>query len=182
MGSIRSYHIFLVMILMILLSMAYVSVRSEPLHGDMLEKIRENNPKDIHQIEKNRMEIFFIKERGWTFLIFSSFILSILIWLAVVKRRQSNLNFLNYRFRLQNRLDQIEMETIDFQDRLKKKFALLSSNDLLVAEMLVNGYSTKKISSELNISVSSANTARYRLRKKMNLAKETDLVDFLREI
>ena len=58
------------------------------------------------------------------------------------------------------------METPDMKNRLKKKFNLLTSNDLLVAEMLVDGYSTKNISAELNISASSANTARYRLRKK----------------
>jgi DNA-binding NarL/FixJ family response regulator len=79
-------------------------------------------------------------------------------------------------------LAQSETKTLTFQERLHEQFEMLTSNDLLIAEMLVDGLSTKQISLELNISPASANTARYRLRKKMNLSPETDLVTYLQEI
>jgi DNA-binding CsgD family transcriptional regulator len=181
-GNIKFYHVFLAIIFIIVCSSIYVSLSTGPLDPDILEKIREHQPNDIHQIEKNKMQILFMKERGWNFIIFSCLVLSIFIWMVVANQRKSKPNFMGYKFRLQDKFSQLEMQTLSFQNRLKKKFDLLTSNDLLVAEMLVDGYSTKKISAELNISVSSANTARYRLRKKMKLSSETDLVVFLRDI
>ena len=48
--------------------------------------------------------------------------------------------------------------------------------------MLADGLSSKEIAIELNISPASANTARYRLRKRMQLEPDTDLLQFLRQI
>lgn len=123
-----------------------------------------------------------MKERGWNFIVFSCLVLSIFIWMGNSHQKKNKLNFLGYKFRLHEKFTHLESEALTFRDRLKRKYNGLTSNDLLVAEMLVDGYSTKQISSELNISISSANTARYRLRKKMKLRSETDLVMFLRKI
>lgn len=181
-GGIKFHHVFLAILVLIVISIGYVSVMDEPLDQEMLEKIKEHTPKDPHEREKNSMQILFMKERGWNFIVFSCLVLAIFIWMLLANQRKGKLDFMGYRFRLQNKFTQLAQEQLNFQERLNKKFGLLTSNDLLLAEMLADGYSTKKIATDLNISVASANTARYRLRKKMNLAPETDLVAFLREI
>ncbi|MDX1470859.1 MAG: LuxR C-terminal-related transcriptional regulator, partial [Flavobacteriaceae bacterium] len=67
-------------------------------------------------------------------------------------------------------------------ERLKKEYKDLTTNDLLVAEMLHDGLSSKDIATELNITPASANTARYRIRKRMGLSTDTDLVEVLRNL
>ncbi|MCB0456989.1 MAG: LuxR C-terminal-related transcriptional regulator [Flavobacteriaceae bacterium] len=180
--TIKFYHFILVMVSIILIAYVYVFITRESLDVDVLEKIRESLPNNVYQIEKNRMQVLFMKERGWNFIVFSGLVLSISIWMVMVNQKRNTLSFLGYKYRLQEKFSILEKGTFSYQDRLKKRFHSLTPNDLLVAELLAEGYSTKAISSELNISSSSANTARYRLRKKMKLPAETDLVDFLRQI
>ena len=87
---------------------------------------------------------------------------------------------MSYKYRIEDKFSRSVSEILNLQDRLKEQFGALTSNDLLIAEMLFDGLSTKEIASELNISPASANTARYRLRKKLNIAPEEDLVDYLK--
>lgn len=67
----------------------------------------------------------------------------------------------------------------DFFTVLKEKYPELSSNDLKVAALTRLNLSIKEASNILGISPESTKTARYRLRKKIGLAPETDLFDFL---
>lgn len=67
----------------------------------------------------------------------------------------------------------------DFFMTLKENYPDLSSNDLKVAALTRLNLSIKEASNILGISPESAKTARYRLRKKMELAPEADLFDFL---
>jgi len=128
------------------------------------------------------MQILFMKERGWNFIAFASLVLSIAIWIILSNQDGKRIHFMGYKYRITEKLAQSVMETLNFQGRLKNRFNFLTANDLLIAEMLNDGMSTKEISSELNISPASANTARYRLRKKMKLPSETDLVSYLQQI
>ncbi len=66
-----------------------------------------------------------------------------------------------------------------FFTNLKTDFPNLSANDLKVAALTRLNLSIKEASNILGISPESTKTARYRLRKKMNLAPEDDLFDFL---
>ncbi|MBW8243601.1 tetratricopeptide repeat protein [Muricauda oceani] len=67
----------------------------------------------------------------------------------------------------------------DFFTNLKQQYPDLSSNDLKVAALTRLNLSIKEASNILGISPESTKTARYRLRKKMDLPQETDLFDFL---
>lgn len=62
---------------------------------------------------------------------------------------------------------------------LLKRFPQLSSNDLKVCALLRLNLSTKEIASFLNISPRGAEISRYRLRKKLGLENEDNLVGFL---
>ncbi len=66
-----------------------------------------------------------------------------------------------------------------FFERLNQQFSNLSNNELKLCAYLRMNFSSKEIAQMLNIEVESANTKRYRLRKKLNLKNDANLVDFL---
>ncbi len=63
--------------------------------------------------------------------------------------------------------------------RLSQEYPNLTNNELKFCAYLRINLSSKEIAQILNISVESAITKRYRLRKKFNLQREDNLVDFL---
>jgi len=70
----------------------------------------------------------------------------------------------------------------NFLKQLNLKYTLLSPNDLKLCLLLRMNLSTKEIATLMGISPDSANKARYRLRKKMGLSPEKDLVQVLLKI
>jgi DNA-binding CsgD family transcriptional regulator len=68
---------------------------------------------------------------------------------------------------------------VDFLNRIRKENADITTGEIRLAALLRLNLNTKEIASILGISPSSVNIARYRLRKKLNLTREQDLVDFL---
>jgi DNA-binding CsgD family transcriptional regulator len=66
-----------------------------------------------------------------------------------------------------------------FFERLLKKFPRLTPNELKLCAYLRMNLSTKEIAQMLNISAESVTTKRYRLRKKLNLEKDDNLVGFV---
>jgi len=67
----------------------------------------------------------------------------------------------------------------DFFKKVKNKHPELTSNDLKLCAYLRLNLSSKEIAPLLNISVKSVEIKRYRLRKKMNLDRETNLTDYI---
>ncbi|MFZ5970814.1 MAG: tetratricopeptide repeat protein [Bacteroidota bacterium] len=67
----------------------------------------------------------------------------------------------------------------DFFDQLKLRFPDLTGNDLKLCALLKLNMNMKESAKILGISPDSVKTARYRLRKKLNLAKEEALFDFM---
>ncbi len=67
----------------------------------------------------------------------------------------------------------------DFFKKLKSKHPDLTSNDLKLCAYLRLNLSSKEIAPLLNISVKSVEIKRYRLRKKMNLDRETNLTEYI---
>ncbi len=63
--------------------------------------------------------------------------------------------------------------------RLGKEYPNLTHNELKLCAYLRINLSSKEIAQILNISVDSAITKRYRLRKKLNLQNESNLIEFL---
>ncbi|MBW8682825.1 ligand-binding sensor domain-containing protein [Chitinophaga rhizophila] len=67
----------------------------------------------------------------------------------------------------------------NFLFTLKRRYPELSTTDLKLCAYLRINLTTKEIAQSLGISVRGVETSRYRLRKKLDLAAETSLYDFL---
>ena len=70
----------------------------------------------------------------------------------------------------------------DFLKKIKSKHESLTPNDLKLCAYLRLNLSSKEIAPLLNISPRSVEVKRYRLRKKMNLAHEESLTNYILEI
>lgn len=70
----------------------------------------------------------------------------------------------------------------NFYNKLKQKFPEISSNDLKICALIKLNLSIKEMASILNISPDSVKTARYRLRKKLQLTTEDNLTEFILSI
>jgi len=68
-----------------------------------------------------------------------------------------------------------------FISNLKNKYPLLSRNEIMIFILIKLGLTTREMAETLMISPSSVNTARYRLRKKLNL-KPTEKLENILEI
>lgn len=67
----------------------------------------------------------------------------------------------------------------NFYTRLKQNYPEISPNDLKICALIKLNMSIKEMAAILNISPDSVKTARYRLRKKMQLNTEDNLTDFI---
>ncbi len=67
----------------------------------------------------------------------------------------------------------------DFLKKIKEKHPELTPNDLKLCTYLRLNLTSKEIAPLLNISVRSMETKRYRLRKKMELPRDTNLVEYI---
>lgn len=67
----------------------------------------------------------------------------------------------------------------NFYSRIKQTFPDISPNELKICALIKMNLSIKEMASILNISPDSVKTARYRLRKKLNLNTEDNLTDFI---
>jgi len=70
----------------------------------------------------------------------------------------------------------------DFYSRLLARFSDLTSKETELCGLIKLGRTNKEIAALKSISLNSAKMNRYRLRKKLGLATEVDIVNFLREI
>jgi DNA-binding CsgD family transcriptional regulator len=70
----------------------------------------------------------------------------------------------------------------NFYTRLKQSYPDISANDLKICALIKLNLSIKEMASILNISPDSVKTARYRLRKKLQLNTEENLTDFILSI
>jgi DNA-binding CsgD family transcriptional regulator len=76
----------------------------------------------------------------------------------------------------------IDLINNEFYKNLKSRFPALTASELRLCAMLKLQLSSKEMASVLNISAKSVDMNRYRLRKKLQLEGETDLVAFLQEL
>lgn len=67
----------------------------------------------------------------------------------------------------------------NFYTRLKQAYPDISPNDLKICALIKMNLSIKEMSGILNISPDSVKTARYRLRKKLQLNSQDNLTDFI---
>ncbi|MDF9796438.1 DNA-binding CsgD family transcriptional regulator [Catalinimonas alkaloidigena] len=69
-----------------------------------------------------------------------------------------------------------------FYQRLSEKFPSLSQNDQKICALIKLNFSSKDMAKLLGISIESVHTNRYRLRKKLNLERSTNLEDFIAKV
>ncbi|SNR39576.1 hypothetical protein SAMN06265371_102267 [Lutibacter agarilyticus] len=69
-----------------------------------------------------------------------------------------------------------------FYDSLYKKHSDLSRNELKLCALIKLNFSSKEMAQILGVSADSINKARYRLRKKMNLTRDENLVTYINTI
>ena len=70
----------------------------------------------------------------------------------------------------------------DFNSKVKQKFPDLTTNELRLMALLKMNLSSKEIANILNISLEGVKKARYRLRKKLDIATEESLQDTILKI
>ncbi len=70
----------------------------------------------------------------------------------------------------------------DFNMRLSEAYPNLTENERRLANLLRQGFSSKYIASLMNITPKSAEINRYRLRSKLGLKREDNLVQFIKSI
>ena len=70
----------------------------------------------------------------------------------------------------------------EFYNKLHEKFPDLSPNEIKICAFLRLNMSTKEISSITYQSVKSINMARFRLRKKMNIDREENLITLITQL
>lgn len=67
----------------------------------------------------------------------------------------------------------------NFMDRLRQQYADITTGDLRICCLLRMNLSTKEIASLMNVSIRAIELRRYRLRKRLGLEGDMNLVDFL---
>ena len=86
---------------------------------------------------------------------------------------------------LNNQADWVQFESYfnsahqNFMERLRQQYADLTAGDLRICCLLRMNLSTKEIASLMNVSIRAIELRRYRLRKRLSLDANTNLVDFL---
>ncbi|MEA3446274.1 MAG: LuxR C-terminal-related transcriptional regulator, partial [Bacteroidota bacterium] len=71
---------------------------------------------------------------------------------------------------------------IGFFDNLKTNYPGLTQNELKLCAYLRINLSSKEIAQMLHNTSDTINKSRYRLRKKLNLSNEDDLIEFIRNV
>lgn len=95
-------------------------------------------------------------------------------------------NQIDYSFSLDKDWDDFKLYFeevhINFYNTLKTSYNDLTPNELKLSALIKLNFSSKEMADILGISPDSVKKARYRLRKKLGLSKDDNLVDFMLEI
>ncbi len=99
--------------------------------------------------------------------------------LEEIKRIKQKMSFTSEAEKIYQDAEQAHNE---FSSRLNSRFPNLSQQERRLMILLRIGLSSKEIAPLLNISVKSVEISRYRLRKKLNLDKDSNLVEFTKTL
>ena len=84
--------------------------------------------------------------------------------------------------RHEKKTDKITAEDSSFLSKLQRKHPVLSKRDLTISLMIKQNYSTAEIAHAIDITPRGAESVRYRLHKKLGLAKHESIRDYLMDI
>lgn len=76
----------------------------------------------------------------------------------------------------------VDMMYNDFTNRLTEKHPALTEGDISICCLLIAGFDTGMIATVFNIQVDSINKQRYRLRTRLGIPKQVNLVEYLQHI
>lgn len=155
-----------------------IRLRNEKLQDEMVFRDKELANQTMNIIHKNKFLINLIEE---------------------LHRLQSTTDdhavknkMISLRKRIQKEIDDKQQNIVfdtyfdevhsDFFNRMKEKYPDLSPKELRLCAYIRMNISTKEISSLLNISYRGVEINRYRLRKKLDIARDTNLTVFLSNI
>lgn len=104
-----------------------------------------------------------------------------------IQKKLSNLEHLaDYSFNLDEDWKEFKLyfEEVHtgFFDALKDQYPDLTSNELRLSALVKLNLTTKEIATIIGITPDSVKTARYRLRKKLNMQTEENLTDFMMDV
>lgn len=92
---------------------------------------------------------------------------------------QNNIKILNNTENLNKQINNIYK---DFLDKLDKKYPGLTKSEKKLCSYLYTNMSSKEIATITNTTIRTIETSRYRLRKKLNLNRDEDIVIFLQNL
>ncbi|MBN1987487.1 MAG: hypothetical protein JW761_14345 [Prolixibacteraceae bacterium] len=152
-----------------------IRLRNEKLRAEKMHLDKELANQTMNILQKNKLLMKLNEElqRIQNSTEDSSVITRLVLIKKRIKRELDN--------KQQNQLFETYFEEVhaDFFKRLKDQFPLLSPNDLRLCAYIRMNIPTKEIATLLNISSRGVEIHRYRLRKKMNLPREVNLITFL---
>lgn len=148
-----------------------VELQNDQLERDMANKNKELAISTMSLIKKNEF-LTSIKEKLKTANEFSK-VRSVIKTIDKDIDEEDNWNIFKDAF---NNADK------DFFKKIKSKHPNLTANDLKLCAYLRLNLSSKEIAPLLNISVKSVEIKRYRLRKKMELTHDSNLVNYILEV
>ncbi len=104
----------------------------------------------------------------------------------VRKEIQGLINLMNFDSKIDEDWEQFshhfDQVHVNFIDRLRKKYPQITANDEKLCAYLRLNLSTKETAQMMNISVRGVEASRYRLRKKLGLSNEENLVEFMMRV
>lgn len=101
---------------------------------------------------------------------------------GIEKVEKQLLQKMNYSQELESFYAQIETLHKDFNMRLTEKFPNLTEQERRLTTLLRLGFSSKHIASLMNISPKSVEMSRYRLRNRLELEHDQNLINFIKNI
>ncbi len=154
-------------------------LRREKLEAEVEYKNRELASATLHLVQKNEL-IYKVQSKLNKLLheesLDDTFVEQVQQTLSMIKTDADSeehwVQFAQY-------FDQVHS---DFLKKLRAQFPNLTQNDLKLCAYLRLNLSTKEIATLINISIRGVEGSRYRLRKKLALATEQKLSDFLQQI
>jgi Y_Y_Y domain/Bacterial regulatory proteins, luxR family len=155
-----------------------IQLRNEKLESDVQHKNKELATATMHLVQKGKLlsnirEEFIqsIKKTNDTSIL-SSFKKVMRLFEEAENNEEDWAQFSQHFDEVHN----------NFLRTLKKSFPELTTTDLKLCAYLRINLTTKEIAQSMGISVRGVETSRYRLRKKLNIAGEIPLYDFLIDI
>lgn len=154
-----------------------VRLRNENLHKDIAHKNAELASATMHLAQKGEILLKLKKDLG-----------KLIGDIAPDNRRrvQQLINTIEENIRLDNDWEQFEQHFDqvheNFLKNLRDTYPALTPKDLKLCAYLRMNLTTKEIAPLMNISVRGIEVSRYRLRKKLDLETDTNLVDFIMKL